>query len=58
MEIKEYLIENKEKIMKILIFVLIAISLFTIGWVIYIFFFWEPEALIDPFKVNLSNLTG
>ena len=61
MEIKKYLTENKQTILPILIknviFFLIASSLFTIGYVIYRFFFWE--APIDPtsFIVNLSNLT-
>ena len=58
MEIKEYLIEHKREIMSYLIVILLSVSLLTIGWVIYRFFFWKPP--IDPssFIVNLSNLTG
>jgi len=55
---KEFLIENKQKIMKILIFLLVAVSLFTIGWVIYRFFFWAPPLPPEPFQVNFSNLSG
>ncbi len=56
---KEYLIENKRKIMAVLSVLLISISLFTIGWVIYRFFFWTPPVAVDPFAVNFSmfNLT-
>lgn len=55
---KEFLIENKQKIMGILSFLIIAVSLFAIGYVVYKFFFWEPPIGPAPFVVNMSNLTG
>ncbi len=57
---KEFLIEHKQKIMGILSFLIIAVSLFAIGYVVYKFFFWAPPIPPEPFKINLSNfnLTG
>ena len=54
---KEYLIENKQKIMGILSLIIIFVSLFAIGYVIYKFFFWKPPLDPVPFIVNMSNLT-
>lgn len=56
METKEYLIENKKKIMEILSFIIIAVSLFAIGYVIYRFFFWEAPLPPEQLIVNFSNL--
>ena len=47
--------ETRETIMWVLIFSISALSLFTIGWVIYRFFFWEPY--VEPLAINLTNLT-
>lgn len=55
METREYLLENKKKIMGILSFVLIVVSLSTIGWVIYRFFFWEAPLPPGALMANLSN---
>lgn len=51
----EQIRENKETIMWILIAAIFILSLSTIGWVIYRFFFWEPY--VDPFIINFTNLS-
>ncbi len=53
----EEIIEKKREIYFVLLFLLISLSLFTIGYVIYRFFFWQPPVEVLPFQVNFSNLT-
>ncbi len=53
--ILKYIIENKQEMISYLIVLLLSVSLFTIGYVIYRFFFWQPP--ITPFVINISNFT-
>ena len=48
------IIELKKEITVVILILLFSLSIFTIGWVIYRFFFWEP--FVDPFVINISNL--
>ncbi len=50
-------IEMRKTIFIILIFLLVSISVITIGWIIYRFFFWEPPIIpITNYVVNLSEI--
>ncbi len=53
----DWIIKNKTTLTFTLMFLIMALSLFAIGFVIYIQFFWEPKEIVDPFWINLSNLT-
>lgn len=55
MEIEKYLIENKQRILSIIRFLIVSVSVFTIGYVIYKFFFWQPPISPEPFILNLSS---
>ncbi len=54
--LKETIIKHKKTISYILIILLLSVSLFTMGYVVYRFFFWEP-IVIDPLIINWSNIT-
>ena len=52
----EKIIRRKKEIFFMLVILLISSSLFTIGYVIYRFFFWQPPVETLPFQVNFSNV--
>lgn len=46
---------DKKTLSWLIVVLLISISMFTIGYVIYRFFFWQPPIDPLPFQINISN---
>jgi hypothetical protein len=59
-KLTEFIIENKQTLTFLILILLVCISLFTIGYVTYRFFFWVPPEIpsTELLIVNISNLTG
>ena len=58
LEFFEWQMRNKQTLTFWIILSIVALSLFTIGFIIYFQFFWEPKEIVDPFWINISNLTA
>jgi len=56
-EFNLWLIKSKTTLTFWLMFLVTSLSILTIVFVIYFYFFWEPAILKDPFWINLSNFT-
>ena len=56
-EYLDWIIKNKQTLTFWIAFAIIALSVFAIAFVVYFSFFWEPKEIIDPFWINISNLS-
>lgn len=56
-KLTEWFIKRKQFLTFFLISLIFGLSAFSIFYVIYYFFFWQPPTMVDPFWINISNLT-